>query len=219
MAILIDTIGFEYHRIDLEIVDELAHWNVYWSKKHINSETRITITTHSDADLVVCFNNHLDSNKQRVDLDIDIGANAVEYKAIAKEESLSELKIKMMRLEGFFFDFLGTQLLKLREAKMQDTNESTNSRAKNFTIFDGAILGYQHPGWSFPMLPTRGMDMEDGAMAKIKTRPYDDYQEDRVYGFISRPIVVVGVKPKAHTKLFAGCKVNFDQADLKLGAL
>ncbi|KAI8446304.1 hypothetical protein BY996DRAFT_4586977 [Phakopsora pachyrhizi] len=104
MAILIDTIGFEYHRIHLEIVDGLAHWNVYWSKKHINSENRITITTHSDADLVVCFNNHLDSN-QRVDLDIDIGANAVEYKAIAKEESLSELKIKMMKLEGFFLIF------------------------------------------------------------------------------------------------------------------
>uniref|UniRef100_A0A0S1MIE8 Endoplasmic reticulum vesicle protein 25 n=1 Tax=Phakopsora pachyrhizi TaxID=170000 RepID=A0A0S1MIE8_PHAPC len=54
-----------------------------------------------------------------VDLDIDIVANAVEYKAIAKKGSLSELKVNMMKLEGiFFFNFSGTQLLKMREAKI-----------------------------------------------------------------------------------------------------
>ncbi|KAI8442578.1 emp24/gp25L/p24 family/GOLD-domain-containing protein [Phakopsora pachyrhizi] len=159
----------------------MAHWIVYQSKKHIKGETRITITTHSDSDLVVCFKNHLDSNNQSIDLDIDIGANAVDYKAIAKAESLSELKVKMMKLEGIF-NFSGTQLLKLREATMQDTNESTNFRAKNFTILTvtaistinrtdkigelanviGAISRYQWAGWSFLRLPTRGMDMEDG---------------------------------------------------------
>ncbi|CAH7671626.1 expressed protein [Phakopsora pachyrhizi] len=52
----------ENQRIDLEVVDGSTHRNVYQSKKDINGETRIAITTHSDADLGVCFTNHLDSS-------------------------------------------------------------------------------------------------------------------------------------------------------------
>ncbi|KAI8455213.1 emp24/gp25L/p24 family/GOLD-domain-containing protein [Phakopsora pachyrhizi] len=89
---------------------------------------------HSDADLV-----EQPPKKQSIDLDIDIGADAIDYKAIAKAESLSELKVKMMKLEGIV-NFSGTQLLKMREAKMQDTNESTNPGAKNFTILTVTVL-------------------------------------------------------------------------------
>ncbi|KAI8448603.1 endoplasmic reticulum vesicle protein 25 [Phakopsora pachyrhizi] len=139
----------ENQRIDLEIVDGSTHRNVYQSKKDINGETRIAITTHSDADLGVCFTNHLDSNvhlahppqKRSVDLDIDIGADAVVYNAIAKAESLSGLEVEMRKLEGIVHEIVQElNYLKLREAKMRDTNESTNSRVKNFTILTVTVL-------------------------------------------------------------------------------
>lgn len=46
-------------RVDMEIVDGSNHRNVYQSKKDIKGETRMAITTHADADLGVCFTNHL----------------------------------------------------------------------------------------------------------------------------------------------------------------
>lgn len=54
----------------------------------------MAITTHADADLGVCFKNTLDSHiseseatkhGRAVDLDVDIGADAVDYNAIAKQ--------------------------------------------------------------------------------------------------------------------------------------
>lgn len=35
-----------------------------------------------------------------IDLDVDIGADAVDYNAIAKQESLSGLEVEMRKLEG-----------------------------------------------------------------------------------------------------------------------
>lgn len=102
----------------MEIVDGSNHRNIYQSKRNVQGETRMAITTHADADLGVCFTNTLDKGKfsistrgsqglngtliwsdslkllgvnnadgklaRAVDLDVDIGADAVDYNAIAK---------------------------------------------------------------------------------------------------------------------------------------
>lgn len=47
-------------RVDMEIVDGSNHRNIYQSKRNIQGETRMAITTHADADLGVCFTNMLD---------------------------------------------------------------------------------------------------------------------------------------------------------------
>lgn len=96
-------------RVDVEIVDSSPQKNVYLSKKGINGETRLAITTHVDGEVGVCFRNYLDdceiwlvvccifilicflcmlavpadkekSSKRIIDLDVDIGADAVDYK-------------------------------------------------------------------------------------------------------------------------------------------
>lgn len=50
-------------RVDMEIVDGSNHRNTYQNKKNINGETRMAITTHADADLGICFKNHLDKGE------------------------------------------------------------------------------------------------------------------------------------------------------------
>ncbi|KAI7958614.1 hypothetical protein MJO28_002405 [Puccinia striiformis f. sp. tritici] len=121
----------ENQKVDLEVIDGSTHRNVYQSKKDLQGETRIAITTHNDADLGVCFTNRLDphvhlarpSQKRSIDFDVDIGADAVDYNAIAKAESLSGLEVEMRKLEGIVQEIVEElNYLKRREAKMRDTN-------------------------------------------------------------------------------------------------
>ncbi|GFZ46293.1 Endoplasmic reticulum vesicle protein 25 [Saitozyma sp. JCM 24511] len=126
-------------RVDIEILDGSERGNVYLSKKDIKGESRFAITTHENADVGVCMTNTLESGSGRqvrtVDLDIDIGAEAVDYNAIANQESLSLLEVEMRKLEAVvkeIVDELG--YLQRREMRMRDTNESTNSRVKNFAV-------------------------------------------------------------------------------------
>lgn len=44
-------------RVDVEVVDSSDHRNVYLSKKDINGETRLAVTSHIDGDIGVCFTN------------------------------------------------------------------------------------------------------------------------------------------------------------------
>ena len=47
-------------RTDIEIVDSSPTRNVYLSKRNINGETRLAITTHADGEIGVCLSNHLE---------------------------------------------------------------------------------------------------------------------------------------------------------------
>ena len=58
-----------------------------------------------------------------IDLDVDIGADAVDYNAIANQESLSGLETEMRKLEAVAQEILdGMDYLKRREEKMRGTN-------------------------------------------------------------------------------------------------
>jgi hypothetical protein len=47
-------------RVDIEIIDSSPQKNVYLSKKNINGETRLAITTHAEGEVGVCLKNYLD---------------------------------------------------------------------------------------------------------------------------------------------------------------
>lgn len=137
-----------FQRLDLEVVDGSRSRNVYQAKRNIMGETRMAITTHADADLGVCFTNTLDPAvkesprySRAIDLDVDIGADAVDYNAIAKQESLSGLEVEMRKLESVVKEIVDElNYLKRREARMRDTNESTNERVKSFFYLTFASL-------------------------------------------------------------------------------
>ncbi|KAJ1018818.1 hypothetical protein NDA16_004623 [Ustilago loliicola] len=132
---------FSAQRVDVEVVDGSKHNNVYLSKKNIKGETRLAINTHSHADLGVCFKNTQTSKTGSnipvvtIDLDVDIGADAVDYNAIANQESLSGLETEVRKLEAVANEIVNEmEYLKKRELRMADTNLSTNMRVTNFAI-------------------------------------------------------------------------------------
>ncbi|KAJ7167443.1 emp24/gp25L/p24 family/GOLD-domain-containing protein [Mycena crocata] len=135
----------ENQRIDIEIVDSSAQKNVYLSKRDIKAETRLAITTHSEGEVGVCFKNYLhkDISMEKagkmariIDLDVDIGAEAVDYNAIANQESLSGLETEMRKLEGLVKEIVDEMgYLKKREERFSDTNISTQQRVQNFAWF------------------------------------------------------------------------------------
>lgn len=79
-----------------------------------------------------------------IDLDVDIGADAVDYNAIAKQESLSGLEVEMRKLEGIVKEIVDElNYLKRREARMRDTNGqslSPRARASKGQFFAAAAL-------------------------------------------------------------------------------
>ncbi|KAG0696123.1 emp24/gp25L/p24 family/GOLD-domain-containing protein [Suillus ampliporus] len=122
-----------HQRVDIEILDSASPRNVYLSKRDIKGETRLAVTAHGEGEVGVCFKNYLSPEikldmarnmSRTVDLDIDIGADAVDYNAIANQESLSGLETEMRKLEGI-----------KREERFADTNLVTNRRVQNFAWF------------------------------------------------------------------------------------
>ncbi|KAG8687127.1 vesicle coat component, partial [Ceratobasidium sp. 395] len=96
----------ESQRVDIEVVDRSEHQHMYLHKKGIKSETRLAITAHGEGDVGICFTNNLEGStttaepSRVIDLDVDIGADAVDYNAIANQESLSGLETEMRKLEA-----------------------------------------------------------------------------------------------------------------------
>ncbi|TFK73360.1 hypothetical protein BDN72DRAFT_834767 [Pluteus cervinus] len=137
-------------RIDIEILDSSPKKNVYLNKKNITAESRLAITAHSEDEVGVCFRNYLDASvpieqsgkmSKIIDLDVDIGADAVDYNAIANQESLSTLETEMRKLEGVVKEIVDEMnYLKRREERFSDTNVSTNVRVQNFAWFTLASL-------------------------------------------------------------------------------
>ncbi|KXN91568.1 Endoplasmic reticulum vesicle protein 25 [Leucoagaricus sp. SymC.cos] len=135
----------ENQRMDIEIVDSSPQKNVYLSKKGIKGETRLAVTTHGEGEVGVCLRNYIEgdlpydkANKLAsvIDLDVDIGADAVDYNAIANQESLSSLETEMRKLEGVVKEILDEmEYLKKREERFPSTNTSTNVRVQNFAWF------------------------------------------------------------------------------------
>ncbi|TFY74465.1 hypothetical protein EWM64_g9546 [Hericium alpestre] len=132
-------------RVDIEIIDSSPAKNVYLSKRNIKGETRLAVTAHSEGEVGVCFRNHLDHNvpseqaskKSRIiDLDVDIGADAVDYNAIANQESLSGLETEMRKLEGIVKEIVD----ELGRVSTVVITASTNARVQSFAWFTLASL-------------------------------------------------------------------------------
>jgi len=129
-------------RADVHVYDSSPHVNEYAKKLDI-TETKIAFTTQAHADVNVCIQNHLadgitpsDSLVRSFEVHIDVGADAVDYGAMAKAEKLKPLEVELRRLERMVEEVLEElEYLKEREQQMRDTNESTNDRVKWFNIF------------------------------------------------------------------------------------
>ncbi|RIA97586.1 endoplasmic reticulum vesicle protein 25 [Glomus cerebriforme] len=142
-------VGFGYNqRVDVEITDNSSAHNEYGRKRDIDGETRMPFTTHTDADVSVCFTNTLDDEfrpdpkyHRTIDLDIDVGAEAIDYNALAKAEKLKPIEAELRKLEQVVQEIVDEmEYLRRREARMRDTNESTNERVKWFSLGSVFVL-------------------------------------------------------------------------------
>lgn len=82
---------------------------------------------------------------RHIELDIDIGADAKDWSAIAAGEKLKPTEIELRKVEEQVAEIVAEMdYLRTREQKLRDTNESTNTRVKWFatgTMFLLVVLG------------------------------------------------------------------------------
>ncbi|CAM0138697.1 unnamed protein product [Umbelopsis sp. WA50703] len=154
MVIVTVKVGEGYNqRVDLEIYDDSESINKYATRRDVGEQgAKLAFNTHADASIIVCFTNTLSEGfkpnagyKRTIDVDYDIGAEALDYSKIAKAEKLQPLELELRKLEKVVQEIWDEmEYLKKREAKMRDTNESTNERVQWFstlTLFALVSLG------------------------------------------------------------------------------
>ncbi|CAO3689347.1 unnamed protein product [Rhizopus stolonifer] len=115
--------------------------NIYVKKKDISGELRNAFNTNKEGEVYVCFENVLDNGfkdgpqyKRTIELQFSVGAEAADFKKIASAEKLSPLELELRKLETVVSEIVDEMnYLKRREAKLRDTNESTNERVKWFS--------------------------------------------------------------------------------------
>ncbi|CAO3596628.1 unnamed protein product [Absidia cylindrospora] len=129
-------------RIDLTVSQDGDVPSVYTKKRDIQQSFANVFNTISNGQVTACFTNSLDKgfveNSQYsrwVELDMNIGAEAMDYNALAKSEKLGPLELELRKLEKVVQEIVDEMsYLKQREALMRNTNESTNERVKWFSL-------------------------------------------------------------------------------------
>ncbi|ODV96734.1 hypothetical protein PACTADRAFT_48550 [Pachysolen tannophilus NRRL Y-2460] len=117
-----DTIGNEYRR-----------------KKDFAGSVRVAFTSHSTAAFDVCFENILFNKNanlfREIELEIEAGSSARDWNAVQAAEKLKPVEVQLRKIEELTDEIVNElEYLKRREEKLRNTNESTNSRVKNFGV-------------------------------------------------------------------------------------
>ncbi|CAG8534390.1 363_t:CDS:2 [Paraglomus occultum] len=140
-------VGIGYNqKINVEISDNSDSHNEYGKKRDLHDNVRMAFTTHAEADVAICFENILSEGFspdpkffRSIDLDVDVGAETIDQEQLAKEEKLAPLEAELKKLEQVVAEIVDEMdYLRKREARMRDTNESTNERVKWFSL--GTVL-------------------------------------------------------------------------------
>lgn len=126
-------------QLNLRVVDSLG--NEHSRRNDIAGDIRVAFTSHHSAAFDVCFTNQLESKyskhavSRHIELDIESGAAARDWNAVQAAEKLKPVEVELLRIEEMTSEIVNElQYLKKREERMRDTNESTNSRVKNFSL-------------------------------------------------------------------------------------
>ncbi|KAI8880364.1 hypothetical protein K501DRAFT_255064 [Backusella circina FSU 941] len=143
MVLATVNVGEGYNqRVELEITDDNEErQNIYAQKHDVSGELRNAFKTTADGEIMVCFTNILDDGfkeasqyKRTIELQFSVGAETEDFKKIAEAEKLSPLDLELRKLETVVKEIIEEMnYLKRREARLRDTNESTNDRVKWFS--------------------------------------------------------------------------------------
>eukprot|EP00949_MAST-11_sp_MAST-11-sp1_P003505 g3505.t1 len=111
----------------------------FFSKVHA-SAGKFAFTAVETGRHRMCFKSTAPVDR-RIDIDVKIGVEAKDYSSVAKEEHLKPIEVNLRRLQDMVHEIHEEQLyMRAREEAMRDTNESTNSRLKWFSLTTIMIL-------------------------------------------------------------------------------
>lgn len=127
-------------QLNFYIVDSLG--NEYRRKNDIAGNNRVAFTSHHNAAVDICFTNEKNLKwgsgadlYREIELEIESGAAARDWNAVQAAEKLKPVELELRRVQELTNEIAEElQYLKSREERMRDTNESTNSRVKWFSI-------------------------------------------------------------------------------------
>lgn len=133
--------------LDVSITDSIG--NKYSNRKNIVGSAKIAFTSHHSVAFDVCFTNRLEQKHSRsklqrsIELEIESGAAARDWNSLQVSEKLKPVEVQLRKIQDLTAEIhLELQFLKRREERMRDTNESTNSRVKWFSIIIvGSLVG------------------------------------------------------------------------------
>eukprot|EP00054_Salpingoeca_dolichothecata_P006979 m.40844 g.40844 ORF g.40844 m.40844 type:complete len:207 (+) comp16790_c0_seq1:39-659(+) len=129
--------------IDLEITDSRGH-HVYRKEDAVSGKFAFTSDNYDVYE--ICFRNsaHKDvkpEDHRVVTLVVKVGVEARSYDKVAKAEKLKPMEVQLRKLEDLSESIVQDfARMKKREAEHRDTNESTNERLLQFSIFSMVCL-------------------------------------------------------------------------------
>ncbi|CCH58484.1 hypothetical protein TBLA_0A06930 [Henningerozyma blattae CBS 6284] len=119
--------------------------NEYRRKRDFAGEVRVAFTAPSSVSFDVCLENVLTNGQKpltrSIELDIESGAQARDWNKIKASEKLKPIEVELRMVEELTAEIVDElNYLKNREERLRDTNESTNSRVRNFSLLIIAVL-------------------------------------------------------------------------------
>ncbi|KAG0369337.1 emp24/gp25L/p24 family/GOLD-domain-containing protein [Gamsiella multidivaricata] len=138
-----------HQKVSLEVTDDSSHMNQLWRKDNLSGDVQKGAFLNKEAgDVVACFTNVLaDGYKpdpkytRTVDIDFEIGSETIDYAKLAEQEKLKPMEVELRKLEDLVKDILDNmEHLQAREARMRNTNESTNARVQWFSTLTMCVL-------------------------------------------------------------------------------
>ncbi|CCF58478.1 hypothetical protein KAFR_0E03260 [Kazachstania africana CBS 2517] len=123
-----------------------SNGNEYRNKKNFAGDVRVAFTSPSSTSFDICLENIATfaggvSKSRSIELDIESGSEARDWNLISANEKLKPVEVELRRVEELTDEIVDElAYLKNREERLRDTNESTNSRVKYFSILIIIVL-------------------------------------------------------------------------------
>eukprot|EP01111_Echinosteliopsis_oligospora_P009534 TRINITY_DN280_c0_g1_i2.p1 TRINITY_DN280_c0_g1~~TRINITY_DN280_c0_g1_i2.p1 ORF type:complete len:241 (+),score=39.03 TRINITY_DN280_c0_g1_i2:64-723(+) len=143
------TVPYEHaaRAYQMDFVIEDPKGIVVYSKNDVSSGS-FAHHTEIDGEYKMCFTDNtrkgvpsLNIQSRTVFLALKSGVEARDYAEVAKKENLQPLEVELRKIEDATERVKDDMLyLKQREEEMRDTNESTNTRVVNLSIFSTLVL-------------------------------------------------------------------------------
>ena len=162
VVVNINTDGYkgDGQRLDITIIDSVG--NLYATRKDIAGKVKVAFTSQHNAAIDLCFYNYQEQQWKKhgsreasvrlIELEVESGAAARDWNALQASEKLKPVEVELKKIESLTGEIVQElQYLKRREERMRDTNESTNSRVKWFSIIVFfSLVGFG--GWQIQYL-------------------------------------------------------------------